>query len=479
MNISKVSRLFEERFLSKPDFLLPLPPSGSHRRYFRVGNGNISCIGAFNKDKKENDAFIGFARSFFKLGLPVPEVYSYDEGKEYYLIEDLGDRALIDELENSPTTPEKNESLIKYFQQALAHLARFQIYGKDAIDFSLCIPRDSFDKQSMLWDLNHFKYFFVKLSGIPFDEQKLEDDFNFLSGALDKVERDYFMYRDFQSRNIMIHNGSCYFIDFQGGRKGALQYDVASILFEAKTHLTFALREELLDFYLSQLEQFIPVDKNKFREDYFGFVLIRVLQALGAYGLRGWVEKKVLFLQSIPHAVRNLEWLLSENKIHWHLPELKRICQKFTEDKRFGPTLKSSSGKLKVEINSFSYRKPLPDDLTGNGGGFIFDCRAVNNPGLVPELRNFTGKDPEIDQFFREKSAMHEFLEETFQILSRSIEVYTSKKFEHLQVNFGCTGGRHRSVYAAEQIARKIQRKFDVEVSVWHRELEDIERQDP
>ena len=438
-----------------------------------MGNENFSCIGVFNSDTRENDAFVEFSRSFYDAGLPVPEIYSYSSDKLYYLIEDFGDQSLLGEIENSSVPPEKNPMILDLYQQALRILITFQFTGREVIDFRLCIPRDSFDRQSVLWDLNHFKYYFVKLSGIPFDEQKLENDFILLCEELEKADRHYFMYRDFQSRNIMIHNNSCHFIDFQGGRKGTLYYDVASLLFEAKTHLAFNMKEKLLDYYMDELERYIHVDREKFRKEYYGFVLIRVLQALGSYGLRGLIEKKPLFLQSIPYAIKNLEWLLEEKKIPWELAELKRIFRVFIGDPRFKERIHLDPEKLRIEINSFSYRNNLPDDPSGHGGGFIFDCRAIENPGRLPELRSFSGKDPEIEDFFLRKSRMNEFINDIFKLISPSIETYQSNNFKHLQLNFGCTGGRHRSVFAAEKIAARIKESFDVEVTVFHRELKE------
>jgi aminoglycoside/choline kinase family phosphotransferase len=471
MDFKKLHILFEKKFGQKPDSLSSLTPSGSHRKYYRLNSSNHTAIGVINNDSKENIAFLSFASAFHNLGLNVPEIYEIHEDNEHYLLQDLGDKLLKDIVDEAGEDIASNNYVINLYKQALSSLVKFQILGKDAINFDLCIPRDSFDNQSILWDLNHFKYFFLKISKITFDEQKLEYDFESLSSELDKIDRRYFMYRDFQSRNIMIHNDKCFFIDFQGGRKGALQYDVASLLFEAKTNLPHPSREELLGYYLEELSKYISLDKNEFINNYYKFVLIRILQALGAYGQRGWVEKKPLFLQSIPFAIKNLKWLRENKRIPLNIPELSRLINVFIEDRQFDIQVPVPEEKLRIEINSFSYRKALPDDLSGNGGGFIFDCRSINNPGLYPELKGFTGKDREIQSFFEKYGDMGKFLDDIYAILSKTIRVYQEKKYKHLQVNFGCTGGRHRSVYAAEQITKKIAESFDVIIDINHREL--------
>lgn len=472
MNTKTLEILYKKKYAELPDVIESLQASGSHRKYYRIHNAGRSCIGVYNEDIRENKAFLNFTESFRKNGLRVPEIYAVSEDLQHYLLQDLGNVHLKDIIDNSETPVSGNEKVIGLYMEALSELVKFQVFGKDSIDFSYCIPRNRFDYQSMLWDLNHFKYFFLKLTGIPFDEQKLEDDFQTLVKKLYDSEDEYFLYRDFQSRNIMIYNNSCYFIDFQGGRKGALQYDVASILFEARTNIPPELRHRLLDHYLDSLGAFIPLDVKKFNEKYYGFVLIRILQAMGAYGLRGWIEKKALFLQSLPFALNNLGWLLNEKKINGDIPELSRLIEKFISDPRLKIHHGKTIDKLRIEINSFSYRKTLPDDYSGNGGGFIFDCRAIHNPGKYPELKGYTGLDPEIDLFFKANSEMSSFIDEVFRVISRSISSYEKLGYKNLQVNFGCTGGKHRSVYAAERITEKIKDTFDVFVELHHRELE-------
>lgn len=486
-----ISKLYTEHFGSHPDKIRALPAAGSSRRYYRLSKGSTSCIAASCNDKKEMDTFLYFSKHFREKGLHVPEIYTQDATEGLYLLEDLGDTSLKDLVDRERKKQSKSkseggnfpEAAIPYYKKALEHLLNFQFEAETnsqagasaALDYSRCIPRDSFDGQSILWDLNHFKYYFIKLLDYHFDEQKLEDDFQQLAEHLAAADSSCFMYRDFQSRNIMIRDEKLYFIDYQGGRRGALQYDVASLLFEARTDLPNSLREELLAHYLKLLQEKHNYDPAIFMKQYYSFVLIRILQAMGAYGLRGVVEGKALFLQSIPFAVRNLRWLLSEGHIPEQLTELKSCLQHIIKDKRWQQDFSGSGGEgesLLVNIQSFSFKKGIPADLSGNGGGFVFDCRALPNPGRYQRYRILTGKDPEVISFLAEKPAVSEFLENAAALVSQSIREYTSRGFSNLMVNFGCTGGQHRSVYCAEQLYSLLKEKFQVEIRISHREQE-------
>lgn len=471
MDYTIFKKLFYQQFNIEAESIEPLPPSGSHRRYFRLRSGKNRAIAVFNEDEKENKAFIQFSLHFKEKGIRVPEIYGSDTDKYTYLIEDLGDQNLKDLLEKNRNGEKISENALKFYREALSELLHFQIKGDEGLDYSLCIPRDRFDRQSILWDLNHFKYFFLKISGRPFDEQKLENEFQLFASLLERAESDHFMFRDFQSRNIMIYNDHCYFIDYQGGRKGALQYDVASILFEAKTDLPFRTREILLNHYLDELNKYYPGSSKKFLDLYYPFVLIRLLQALGTYGLRGWVEKKSLFLQSMPFAIKNLKWLLLKDKIPKELPYLKQVLTEVCLSKKVDYPLPQNRDGLTVRVFSFSYRKPLPDDLSGNGGGFIFDCRGIHNPGRYNEFKTLTGKDQAVEDFFNEKSKMEEFLADVYRIIDRTIESYIDRKYTHLEIGFGCTGGQHRSVYAARKLADHLQQNQNLFVELEHREL--------
>jgi len=366
-----------------------------------------------------------------------------------------------------------SERITDLYKKVLEQLLKFQIDASAGLDYTVCYPRDRFDKQSMMWDLNYFKYYFLKLAHISFDEQSLEDDFDVFTDYLLKTDCNYFLYRDFQSRNIMIHEEKLFFIDYQGGRKGALQYDVASLLYDAKANIPEAEREELLEFYLDELNQYKHTDRDKFKSLFCGYVLIRIMQAMGAYGFRGFYEKKKHFLKSIPFALKNLETLLLNNTIQVKLPELFRVLKAVTESE-FLKSISPNNDKLTVRVSSFSYKRGIPADPSGNGGGFVFDCRAIHNPGKYEEYKHLTGKDPQVQKFLEEKSTIAGFLAPVFSLVSNSVEVYTLRGFSHLCVSFGCTGGQHRSVYAAEKMAEYLKNNYPVTVVLQHIEQDKI-----
>lgn len=451
--------------------ILPLPRSGSSRQYFRL-QGDISMIGVFNEDKRENEAFLYFANHFKNHKLAVPEIFISDLNNHIYLQEDLGDATLFSFIETDNKEGSFSERLKSWYKQVLTELPKFQVKAAQGIDYDICYPRRSFDRQSMLWDLNYFKYYFLKLGGIQFDEEKLENDFNTFMDFLEQAPSDYFLYRDFQSRNIMIKDNRPFFIDFQGGRKGALQYDIASLLYDAKANIPHNLREEFLEFYLDKLEQQMQnVDRKKFKQFYYGFVLIRIMQAMGAYGYRGFFEGKKHFLQSIPFAIANLSWVLDHQEIPVKIPELDYALRAITHSQKL---MNISKGKkdLVVEINSFSFKRGIPVDTSGHGGGFVFDCRALPNPGRHQAYKTLTGSDDEVINFLIEKPEVHKFLDHTWALVRQSVENYLERGFEHLTINFGCTGGQHRSVYSANYMAKRLQQEFDVQVQLRHREQE-------
>ncbi len=468
--IELIKALYIKHFGQEPSTIIALPPSGSYRKYYRLKTDDKSIIGVYNNDLKENNAFIAFTKSFLKSGLNVPEIIDQDLSKNVYLLSDLGDATLLSFVpaDCSLILPDNTLNLYK---KSLEQLALFQTLGANEIDFTLGYPRQAFDKQSMMWDLNYFKYYFLKLAKVPFDEQNLENDFQTFSDYLLQTDCNYFLYRDFQSRNIMVLNETPYFIDYQGGRKGALQYDIASILFEAKTSLNADTKQILLDHYLNVLAKQIPVNRDKFLQFYYGYVYIRLMQALGAYGFRGLYEKKEMFLQSIPNALKHLKWLRENIKLDVKLPELEKIWDALYNSSHI-QSIAIESIKLKVSINSFSYRKGIPIDETGNGGGFVFDCRALNNPGRMIEYQQYTGQDEKVIQFLKDDENVIKFLKNIYSIIDISIENYTERNLKSMMVNFGCTGGQHRSVYCSEQLAKYIRHKFPkVLVSLNHREL--------
>jgi aminoglycoside/choline kinase family phosphotransferase len=466
---NEIIELFEHHFQEKVETFSMLPPSGSYREYCRLQNNNRSVIGAFNADVKENTAFLSFTNHFRKKGLPVPEIFAVSSDLKKYLLEDLGNVTLFDFLSEIRESEGFSETIVAEYRKVLKVLPRIQIVaGKDMV-YSVCYPREAFDKQSMMWDLNYFKYYFLKLAKIPFDEQALEDDFQAFSDYLLSAPSDYFLYRDFQSRNVMLKDGGVYFIDYQGGRRGALQYDLASLLYDGKADIPQEIRAQLFKFYIKELKNFIPVNESEFTSYFNGFVLIRIMQAMGAYGFRGFYEKKEHFLKSIPFAINNLQNLLPELNLPVELPELLKVLNMLTHSE----TLKEIGqvkNNLTVRITSFSYKKGIPSDPSGNGGGFVFDCRALNNPGRYAEFKNLTGRDLKVQQFIEQNSEMKLFLKPVTTLVEQSVKNYLERGFSHLCVNFGCTGGQHRSVYAAEKLAAWLRNNFPVNVVLVHRE---------
>jgi len=466
-------RLFESYFKEEVTFLELLPASGSYREYVRIKSTNHQVIGAYNQDIKENRAFLEFSTHFRNKNIPAPQIYAVNSNMDCYLQEDLGNTTLFDFISATRENEGFSTEIVEEYKKVLRELPRIQLVAGKDIDYSVCYPREAFDKQSMMWDLNYFKYYFLKLAKIPFDEQALEDDFQSFSNYLLAVDNNAFLYRDFQSRNVMLKDGKVYFIDYQGGRKGALQYDLASLLYDAKANIPEANREELLEFYLDELSKYKQVDREKFKSLFGGYVLIRIMQAMGAYGFRGFYEKKEHFLKSIPFALKNLEMLLAKNTIQVKLPELLKVLKAVTESV-FLKTISPSNERLTVRISSFSYKKGIPNDPSGNGGGFVFDCRAIHNPGRYLEFKHLTGKDPQVQKFLEEKSTMGDFISTAQVLVTQSVEVYISRGFTHLCVNFGCTGGQHRSVYAAEKLAEYLRNNYPVTVVLQHVEQDKI-----
>ncbi len=472
IELKAIERLFKSFRNKKPDTIELLPSSGSYRKYYRIKSSNDSYIGVFNEDKKENIAFMGFTKSFLKLGLNVPEIYSENIENNVYILQDFGDTTLLKCFSDNEDESNYTSRKLNIYKKVLEQLPLFQVKGSKAIDYSICYPRSAFDKLSMMWDLNYFKYYFLKLAKVPFDEQHLENDFQTFSDFLLEANCNYFMYRDFQSRNIMIFKDEPFFIDYQGGRRGALQYDIASILFEAKTSLNSDIREQLLDYYLNVLRKYINIDTKSFLKYYYGYVYIRLMQAMGAYGFRGLYEKKKLFLQSIPKALEHLKWLRSNIKLPVSFPELEKVWDNLVISEQI-KNISSGTINVTVNINSFSYRRGIPVDETLNGGGFVFDCRLFNNPGKLEKFKNLTGLDKSVIDFLDEDSKVSLFLENIFNIVDSAIESYHIKGYTQLMVNFGCTGGQHRSIYAAEKLSSHLSRKFsEINIIARHREME-------
>jgi aminoglycoside/choline kinase family phosphotransferase len=450
-----------------------LAQAGSDRRYFRIFGDTKKAIGTYNADFKENRAFIRFTRHFWNKGLRVPEVYAENLLNNVYIQEDLGDTQLFSFL--PPVGEEWTEPLVDLYKKSLFHLADLQIKGGEDLDYSVCYPRAAFDKQSMLWDLNYFKHYFLKLAKIPFDEQALEDDFQRFSDYLLLADCNYFLFRDFQSRNIMIKDNEPYFIDYQGGRKGALHYDVASLLYQAKGGVPPSVKKELFEYYCDKVGSLINIDRRFFTEQFYGYVLIRCLQALGAYGFRGLYERREHFLSSIPFAINQIEQILGFIKLPVKLPELFKCLQLICESEEFDgfDKKKYSNSPLVVQVTSFSYKKTsYPNDDSGNGGGFAFDCRFIDNPGRLEEFKKQTGRDKPVMEYLKNQTQMEAFLQNVYGIVDKAVENYLERGFDNLMINFGCTGGQHRSVYAADATAKHLKDKYGVKIELHHIEQE-------
>jgi aminoglycoside/choline kinase family phosphotransferase len=470
-----LKKLFERHFHSPADRVQPLQGvlGGSGRNIIRIGNDRFSAIGILYDVREENVAFLEFSRHFRRHGLPVPEIYAEDLTFGAYLQEDLGDTTLYKYLSDNRDGEDISSPVVAAYRKAVSVLPRFQIEAGRDLNYNVCYPRESFDRQSIAWDLNYFKYYFLRLAGIPFNEQALEDDFGSLIEFLLKVDRDYFMYRDFQSRNIMLRDGLPFFLDYQGGRKGALQYDIASLLYDAKANLPPDLRQQLLDHYLDVVANFIDLNRETFMEHYYAYVYVRIMQALGAYGFRGFYERKVHFLQSVPYALKNVRWLLDHVELPIALPTLMATFNSMVaSEKLLGPTPEGEN--LTVRIVSFSFHRGLPEDQTGHGGGFVFDARGIPNPGREERFKALTGKDEPVINYLNQQESARQFLANAMSLVDASVSNYQSRNFKSLMVSFGCTGGQHRSVYLAEQLAKHLRGRKGVDVLVRHRELENM-----
>ena len=453
-----------------------IPQSGSDRTYYRItcqDNGAHSkqtYIATYGRNIKENGTFINFSRHFKKMGSPVPLIYIENDEQTLYIQEDFGDISLMNQLEiHGP-----DDYVYTLFQKSLKALAHMQINGSEGLNYKWCITSRKFGKQAIISDLLYFKYYFLDTLQIPYDKEKLIDDFDAMSTYLSHVDHQYFMFRDFQSRNVMIKDEEVHFIDYQGGMKGALQYDVASLLWQAKAELTDQWKNDLLEYYMTCVEDILqePIDHLRFISQYNGYVLIRLLQVMGAYGFRGLFERKAHFLTSIPLALRNIKWFISNKQLGISLPEFERLLHLMTDDQvihRFEPIRAIDTTPLVVKINSFSYLKAgYPKDETGNGGGFVFDCRGILNPGRIEEFKQQTGRDKPVQDYLEQQTKMPDFLNSIYNIVDIAVEDYIKRGFDSLMINFGCTGGQHRSVYAADAVLRHLRNKFGVKIELHH-----------
>jgi RNase adapter protein RapZ len=480
--IESIKELYKSWKGEEPLQIDVLPQSGSERRYFRLhAKDGSTLIATQGANVKENETFIYFSKHFIERALPVPEIFITNTNGTVYLQEDFGQVSLLNRLENEGFTDE----VYQLFKKTLHELARLQVMGDEGMDYNRCLTNAEFGKQAIMADLLYFKYYFLDALRRPYDKQKLIDDFEALSTYLTHTEFKYFMFRDFQSRNIMVKpGGSVHFIDYQGGMKGAPQYDVASMLWQARANLPDEWKEQLLEDYMTAFETLIeqPLNKTIFRIQYNGYVLIRLLQVLGAYGFRGLFERKAQFLTSIPLALKNLKWFVENQRMGIVVPEFRRVLELCVSDeviKQFTPLQADENTPLVVRIYSFSYRKGCPVDESGNGGGFVFDCRGILNPGRIVEYKTLHGRDKAVMDFLTQQSKMPDFLNSVFDVVDMTVEEYIRRGFANLSVSFGCTGGQHRSVFAADALARHLKNKFKVKIELHHMIQEEKNWQNP
>ena len=467
--ISAIDQLFSKLLQQKSDRIEKIPQSGSDRIYFRIYSGSKTYIATHNINQKETATFIYFSKHFKNAELPIPIIYGVNESNTLYIQEDMGTSSLLNQLEEHG----HSEYVYQLFQKSLQELARVQILGDKNLNYDSCLTAKEFGKQAIMSDLLYFKYYFLDTLQLPYDKQAMLDDFDALSTYLTRTENKYFMFRDFQSRNIIVHNNQVHFIDYQGGMKGALQYDVASLLWQAKAELSEDWKKRLLEFYMDQVDVLIekPIDRITFVSQYNGYVLIRLLQVLGAYGFRGLFERKAHFLSSIPLALKNLQFFIKHERIGIGTPEFDRVLQLVVDDEMINQFIAPQADEatpLVVEINSFSYKKGIPEDSSENGGGFMFDMRGILNPGRFDDYKKLTGRDKPVQDFLDQRTKMGKYLNSVWDLIDITVEAYLQRGFSHLMINFGCTGGQHRSVFAAEQTARHLRNKYKVKVNLTH-----------
>lgn len=470
------------------DSIEQIKGAGSNRRYYRLVKGNDTLIGVIGTSAEENKSFCYLAKQFADRGIPVPAVYALSDDSICYLQEDLGKESLFDFLSNGRNHGgEYDEDEKKMLHLVISQLPKIQFEGASDDVFSRCYPISEMDETSVMFDFNYFKYCFLKLVGTEFHEYKLENDFRLFAKDLLADKMDTFMYRDFQARNVMLKDGLPYFIDFQGGRRGPIYYDVASFLWQASALYSAPLREELIDTYLASLSHYCKIEKTVFMQRLHQFVLFRTLQVLGAYGFRGLWEKKQHFVDSIPFALMNLRNLVDMGCCDKYA-ELKSVLLSLLDSEHPNLVMKKTSvanalvsadstyckvadKPLVVRVFSFAYKNGIPEDCSGNGGGYVFDCRSTHNPGRYQQYKHLTGLDKPVIDFLEEDGEILTFLESVYRLADFHVARFIERGFTDLMFSCGCTGGQHRSVYSAQHLAEHIRKKFGVEVILCHREL--------
>ena len=517
---NRLKKLYEQWAGKQPAHIVRMAGAGSNREYYRIASEEgESVIGVIGTSKEENHAFITLTRHFADAALPVPKVLGVGDDEMCYLLTDLGDMALFDALAvGRKAGGNYNEAEVELLKRAMRLLPKIQVAGARNLDFSVCYPQPEFDETNVMFDLNYFKYCFLKPSGVDFHELRLEEDFRKMAKDLTGDKGNYFMYRDFQARNIMLdEDGNPYLIDYQGGRKGPFYYDVASFLWQASARYPDSLRKELIKEYYSVLSQYTDVpEQHAFMQRLNLFVFFRTLQVLGAYGYRGYFERKKHFIDSIPPALDNLRALLQNELPYPHLVEVLKglvknakaplsspegdTCPLQQDVRSFSSTLNNTSDNtlsasnsstrqlvnsstsqpqnlitskppaLTVRVFSFSYKKGIPEDTSGNGGGYVFDCRSTHNPGRYEPYKKLTGLDQPVIQFLEDDGEISVFLESVYKLADAHVERYMQRGFTDLMFSFGCTGGQHRSVYSAQHLAEHLNEKYGIEVKLCHRE---------
>ena len=463
-----MEQLYKTYYGVAPESITPLTGSASNRRYFRFSSASGTCIGAVGTDRLENEAFIAISRHFRSKGISVPEVFAVSEDGMSYIQEDLGADVLFDRLQKARKSGEGLDEVEDLLCRTMAELPKIQFEGGHGLDFSICYPQPSFDRRMVMFDLNYFKYCFLKATGLEFNEVKLQDDFERFADDLLEDDMDTFMYRDFNARNVMICDGRPCFIDFQGGRRGPIYYDVASFVWQARAAYPDCLKERMLKSYLEGLSEYMTISRELFDRRLRLFILFRLLQVLGAYGFRGWTEHKANFVTSIPAAIDSLKVLVSNGFESY--PYLVETLRKMTGLSRF-TSISPEDGKLEVKVYSFSFKRGVPYDPSGNGGGYVFDCRSIHNPGRYEPYKKLTGRDEPVIRFLEDDGEITGFLEHVYGVVDPHVETYMRRGFTSLMVSFGCTGGQHRSVYCAEHLAHHLASRFpDVRIRLIHRE---------
>lgn len=466
--MERVIQLYKDIFLKKPSGCVPLAGSASNRKYFRLVDDKASYIGVLGTDAAENRAFVTLAEHFRSKGINVPALVGVSADFQVYLQEDLGDDILFNRYTKAKRRGEGLDQAEELLCRAVSQLPKIQFEGAAGLDFNICYPQPSFDRRMIMFDLNYFKYCFLKASGLEFNEVLLQDDFEKLADDLLVEDTCTFLYRDFNARNVMVKDENPYFIDFQGGRRGPIYYDVASFIYHSRADYPLELQKRMLDCYLSELGKYMDVDMEHFDIMLERFRLFRLLQTLGAYGFRGMVEQKADFVAAIPESLRHLRSLLG--MVAERYPYMADVLGRMVDLPKF-VTRMASAQVLEVKVTSFSFKKGIPVDPSGNGGGYVFDCRGMHNPGRYAPYKALTGRDEPVIRFLEDDGEVFTFLEHVYGVVDPHVESFASRGFNSLMVCFGCTGGQHRSVYCAERLAAHLKEKYpDICVTLKHRE---------